>query len=387
MAASWREIEEPRRIAALRRIMDARGLDAIVIVGGANLTYYSGFAGVERSMARPMFYICPRQGEPAIVAHTFRQHLVEAHSWVGRFHYFTRLSEAPLPAVSDALHEMGLSEGRLGFELGYESQIHMPFADFENLRVHLKAFEIVDVARELWRVRMERSPGELDRQRAAASIVCKLFADGFAHIRKGMRQADLQRFLAERALAYGSGPSFAIISAGAGNYEYCGAWAPDYSFKDGDMIWMDIGASSGGYSMLFSRAGVIGTPTAEQKTTARAVHTATMAGISAIRPGATPAHIARVCRRELDAIDAPVITDIAELSTRHGHGIGIEFIEPPHVAEYDDTELVPGMVLAVEPGISTAFGRFHFREVAVVTPAGFEMIEGPPAELAEIGTS
>jgi len=359
-------------------------LDAVVIVGGQNLSYYSGFAGVERSMARAMLYILPREGPPALVAHTFRKHLIEAHSWVSRFHYFKRLAAAPVEATLTALAEMGLTEGRLGFELGFESQVHMPIAEFERLQNGLASFEFVDIARDLWRIRSVHSGPELDRHRAAAAIVVEVFADSFASIRIGMRQAELLKFIQRRMLENDAGQNFSIISAGIDNYDFCGAWTPDYVFRYGDMIWMDIGATVGGHSMLFSRAGVIGGPTVEQSGTARAVHEATMAGVRAVGPGVPIANIAAICEQELNAINVPIRTNIAQLGTRYGHGVGIDFIEPPHVASYDLTILEPGMMIAIEPGLSTAYGRFHFREVAVVTEEGYELIVGPPAKLVTL---
>jgi len=381
MDESWRSSEEPRRLAALRALMAQRGLDAVVIVGGTNLSYFSGFAGVERSMARAMLYIFPLHGEPALVAHTFRKHLIEAHSWVSRFHYFTQLAAAPVEATLSALAAMGLARGRLGFELGFESQIQMPTLEFEHLRRALSGFEFVDIARDLWRIRSIRSDAELARHRVAASVVVKVFVESFAFVHAGMRQVELSSFVQGRLFAHGVAQSFTLVSAGSDNYDFCGAWTPEYTFQHGDMVWMDIGAMVAGYSMLFSRAGVIGGPSPEQVSTAAQVHAATMAGVQAVGPGVPIADVAMICERALEAVAAPVRTNIAELGTRFGHGVGIEFIEPPHLAVYDNSILVPGMLIAVEPGISTAYGRFHFREVVAVTADGYEQISGPPAEL------
>lgn len=383
----WRQHEEPRRQKALQALMAERNLDAVIIIGGVNLSYFSGFAGLERTMARAMIYIAPRGGEPILVAHTFRKHIVEAKSWVRSFAYFTRLSQAPVEAVVEALSRAGLSAGRLGLELGYESQIQMPQAEFERLRASLSDFAFVDIAADLWRIRALRSPLELDRQKAAGALVRDLYADCFGFIKGGMRQAELSHFIQQRMAAHGVPAYYALISAGAENYDFCGAWTPDYIFADGDMVWLDIGVQQAGYSMLFSRAGVIGVPSRDQVETARAVHAATMAGVTAIAPGRPIADIAAICERELNAIEAPVTTNIAELGTRYGHGIGIEFVEPPHVASYDETVLAPGMLVAIEPGIATRYGRFHFREVAIVTDEGFELIPGPPAELVALPLS
>ena len=214
-------------------------------------------------------------------------------------------------------------------------------------------------------------------------MVTAIYGNVFDAAHAGMRQGELTRLIAERALAEGVG-HFAIVSAGLENYDFCGAWRPDMVFAPGDMVWLDIGVTKGGWSMLFSRAGVIGGPSAEQEETAAAVHAATMAGVAACGPGVPISVVAAVCAQALAAVDAPVTTNTAELGTRYGHGIGIDYIEPPHVAAYDPTVLAPGMVIAIEPGIATSYGRFHFREVAVVTETGTDTLHGPPARLATL---
>lgn len=367
--------------------MQARHLDAILIVGGLNLSYFSGFAGLERSMARAMLYLCPRHGEPVLIAHTFRKHIIEAHSWVRQFRYFTRLSQAPVHTLQETLSEHGMARGRIGMELGFESQIQLPQAEVERLRTGLANFTTVDVAEDLWRIRYVRSPAELERHEAAATLATTVIREAFGEAREGMRQGDLAHFIQERCLHHRVAANYALISAGAGHYDFCGAWSPDYHFRHGDMIWVDIGAQSGGYCAAFSRAGVIGGPSPEQLTTARAVYAATTLGIEAVRPGVRLADIALLCEAALASIDAPVTTNIATLGTRYGHGMGLEFVEPPHVAAYDPTVLEPGMVVAIEPGLATAYGRFHFRELVVVTDTGSRLLAGPSPDLVSLPLS
>jgi Xaa-Pro aminopeptidase len=280
-----------------------------------------------------------------------------------------------------------MNRGRIGMELGFESQIQLPQLEFERLRTGLGEFALLDVAEDLWRIRYVRSSAELERQEAAAELATTVICEAFGHVREGMRQGELAHFIQERFLHHRVSANYALISAGSDHYDFCGAWAPEYRFRRGDMVWVDIGAQSGGYCAAFSRAGVLGGASPEQRATARAVYEATLRGVSAVRPGAKLADIATLCESALDAIEAPVTTNIATLGTRFGHGMGLEFVEPPHVATYDPTVLAPGMVVAIEPGIATRYGRFHFRELALVTDNGHRLLSGPPADLATLPLS
>lgn len=373
-----------RRQEGLRDIARRRGLVAIVIVGGTNLSYFSGFGGAERSMARPMLLIVPVEGEPVLVAHRFRTQLLEAHSPVRRVVYYSQLSRPPVEALLQALTDVGAGEGKVGFELTSESQIFMSYGDLDVLRSAIGSDRIVDVARDTWLIRYRRDTIEISAQKRAAEAVSGLIAECWEFVRAGMRQRDLTAFIRRRVTEEGWGAYYAIVSAGPGNYDFCGAWTPDHVFAEGEMVWVDVGVEVGGMCAAYSRAGVIGGPSAEQERVAAAVAEATARGVNACAPGVPIAEVAAACEAALAEIDAPVSSDIAWFGTRFGHGMGLEFIEPPHIAAYDETVLEPGMVLAVEPGIATAFGRFHFRQLALVTADARELLPAPPLDLASL---
>lgn len=59
---------------------------------------------------------------------------------------------------------------------------------------------------------------------------------------------------------------------------------------------------------------------------------------------------------------------------RMGHGLGLQMTEPPSLRPGDDTEIVPGMVLTVEPGMAFAPGKTMVHEEnLVVTADGNEL--------------
>lgn len=77
-----------------------------------------------------------------------------------------------------------------------------------------------------------------------------------------------------------------------------------------------------------------------------------------------------------------------ESASRFGHGLGLGLTEPPSVHPADHTRLVPGMVLAIEPGlVYPVAGRpgprlMVHEENIVVTPDGARLLtERVPASL------
>jgi Xaa-Pro aminopeptidase len=60
---------------------------------------------------------------------------------------------------------------------------------------------------------------------------------------------------------------------------------------------------------------------------------------------------------------------------RLGHGLGLQLTEPPSNMPGDDTEILPGMVLTLEPGMEYAPGKMIVHEEnIVVRPEAAELL-------------
>jgi Xaa-Pro aminopeptidase len=91
---------------------------------------------------------------------------------------------------------------------------------------------------------------------------------------------------------------------------------------------------------------------------------ATAAGFASARPGAVISDIFHamqaVADPEGDAGDAG----------RIGHGLGLQLTEWPSIIAADHTELVPGMVLTLEPSVALGQGRLMTHEENIVIRDG-----------------
>lgn len=110
----------------------------------------------------------------------------------------------------------------------------------------------------------------------------------------------------------------------------------------------------------------------------RIVLEANRKAIRAIRPGRPCCEIDAVARGHIER---------AGYGKHFGHGLGhslgLEIHESPNFAATCKTELKPGMVLTVEPGIYLP-GRLGVRieDVILVTSGGCEVLSQSPRELA-----
>ncbi|MGV8861049.1 MAG: type I methionyl aminopeptidase [Pseudomonas sp.] len=120
--------------------------------------------------------------------------------------------------------------------------------------------------------------------------------------------------------------------------------------KDGDIVNIDVAVIKDGWFGDTSRMYFVGdvSPTAK-----RLVHTtyeATLAGIHAVRPGATLGDIGHAIQTVAHREGFSVVREYC------GHGIGRNYHEEPQVLHYGSSrqglKLKPGMVFTIEPMIN-----------------------------------
>ena len=108
----------------------------------------------------------------------------------------------------------------------------------------------------------------------------------------------------------------------------------------------------------------------------------------AVRPGVTGAHLHRIACDVFEAAGFPTQLSkqpgqVLESGFYHslGHGVGLQVHEPPYLGR-GGQELVPGDVLAVEPGCyRKGFGGCRLEDLVLVTENGCEVLTEYPYDL------
>lgn len=374
--------EHAARIARAQTLMAQADLDALLLANGPNLFYFTGFPRA-RAGSRPYLLLIPQSGAPVFFVHAGREEEVRAATDVQDVRVYQGLSVAPVAQVADQIVRSGYR--RVGMELSQEHYLDMQVADFRRLEQLCAKVELADAAALLWEMRMVKSAEEIDAIRQACAITGRAYEQVFGEIQVGMREDEIEaRMLAALILLGGSDP-WVLITSGSGNYGMVSKGGTPRRVEPGDMVWMDAGCTVAGYYADFSRAGVIGGPTAEQRAAQQQIHDITLAGLEAIRPGVPAAAVAQRCRPLLDSLDFAVTARISDLADRVGHGLGLAITEWPSLDETNPLLLQPGMVLTVEPAVATTYGAFHVEENAVVTADGIELLSTCPWELRTLG--
>jgi Xaa-Pro aminopeptidase len=123
----------------------------------------------------------------------------------------------------------------------------------------------------------------------------------------------------------------------------------DKIVREGDLVFIDIGAGWGGYWGDLGRTVVCGRPSHRQQEVYTAVHEALGAATAAMRPGQTNDDVAAAVRE----VAAAHGLGESLISLFIGHGIGMGSNEPPYIGEdlpgAETVVLEEGMTFAVEP--------------------------------------
>ncbi|TMI77796.1 MAG: aminopeptidase P family protein, partial [Bacillati bacterium ANGP1] len=341
------------RLARARRAMAEANLDAVLVWKEENVRYLTslraqviaGKSGVLNGA------LLARDGGPALfVSGGDRDRAEATMPWVREFHTIPILEEAGLvrhfasEIVPGVLARHGLRQARIGLDL--TSKL---LADA--LAESCQGVRWVDGDAAMQAARRIKAAEELALIEEATALAEAVTATALDHVRPGARECEVAGEALRTLLRLGGEYPHVTTPFVASGERMAPPTrlATDKLIRNGDLVFVDIGAMSNGYFGDIGRTVVCGAPSAEQRRIYRAVWEALRAGIDVMRPGATNVEVA-------SAIHAQARAHGLEqhfLSLFIGHGIGCGSNEPPYIGESFPgaaaVTLESGMVFALEP--------------------------------------
>ena len=382
--------EMERRYSRTRELMGQRGIDALFITGEENFQYFAGTSaaiGLHHSLTRPSVFILPMDREPIIL--TQGRDNLELGCYIADIRDYYGFFEFPHRQALEALRDAGLSNKRIGAELGQEQRMGMPVGAYLDIVAAMPDVEFVDAADIIIKLRILKSPEELGYIRQAADIT------GWArqrlydtYIVPGMTEREAVRALRQLILKEGGDrTSFVHVQLDV-QAEFPGAknqFHYDRPLRSGTVIGLDAGAYVHQYTVDYPRFAALGKATEEQRRLHEAVKRVNKKMADALRPGVTCAEIHAVGARAIQAetgLDVPTPEMFAQ--GRMGHGQGMLLTEPPSITPSDHTVLEAGMVVSTEPKVNSGPLEFLWEDTHVVTEDGHEQLTLETDELREI---
>ncbi len=357
------------------------GLTSLLVTTPANTHYLSRFAAVAYS--RPIVVVVTEN--PVLIVPELEEEHARAHSSIADIRTYSDRMFGGVGGMSplhlalsialEALRDLGV-KGPIGFEAeGLSAE------GFFTLRSRTSS-AIVPTRGVVERLRMVKDAEELDLIRKASALAdygmgvevaaswpgnteIAIMAEGnAAMLREGLRRHFDYRIDAQSRPV--SGPKTVLPHALPGVRQ----------IAIGDVIIHGTGCIVNGYHAEDERTIFVERATDVQRKLFGVMLRAGAAALQAIRPG--------VPCREIDRAARTIIEDAGygtQFVHRTGHGLGLDYHELPFFAPGDDTELLPGMVMSIEPGIYAAeAGGFRHSDTVVVTEDGYEVLTPYPRD-------
>jgi Xaa-Pro aminopeptidase len=158
------------------------------------------------------------------------------------------------------------------------------------------------------------------------------------------------------------------------------ALASNIVFQASDVLVTGAGAPVWGYHSELERTMIIGPASDEQKRMFDHMLALQETAFDALRPGARCADVDRAVRAYYEE------NDLMPYWKHHvGHAIGLRYHEAPFLDLGDPTEIQPGMVFTVEPGLYVPeLGGFRHSDTVLITDDGIEILTYYPRDLASL---
>jgi methionyl aminopeptidase len=203
-----------------------------------------------------------------------------------------------------------------------------------------------------------KSEDDIAMMRIPAKVTAEILRDLKDYIRPGLSTKDIDDFIDRRITEAGMISGF----KGYGDFPGCACISPnevivhgipskDIILKEGDIVSVDAGAIYKGWNSDMARTYPVGKISEEAEKLITATRESFFAGLEYCRAGNYLTDISHAVQQRAEADGFGVIRDYV------GHGVGRELHEDPSVPNYGrpghGPKLRPGMVLAIEPMIST----------------------------------
>ena len=336
--------ERRARQEQARALMEAADLDAIVLMEGTSLNYFTGIRwwGGERLFAMVLpakgtaFYVCPGFEEGRA-----REQIARAPEGEQADLRIWQEDDNPYQRVAQGLKDRSLLTGRIGIE---ES---VRFVFREGVEKSAPQARLVSATPVTAGCRMIKSDAELDLMRLASHVTLTAYEAVYRSLKDGMTQVEVTDLVAAAHSRLGFAGE-AMVEVG----EYAafphGSLEPQV-IREGVPVLIDGGCKVEGYESDITRMLLIGKPPDKVKKVFEIVHRAQRAALATARPGVDCGAVDAAARKLI--VDAGYGPDYKFFTHRLGHGIGMDGHEWPYLVRGNTTKLAANMTFSDEPGI------------------------------------
>jgi Xaa-Pro aminopeptidase len=371
--------------------LKASGLSGAVLFDNTYILYYSGFAFIPTE--RPVALVLNAAGERAMFVPRLESEHARSNAFAERVDHYVEYPHDPHPMTffKRTLSELGIRE-----EIGADHDGYPWILGYRGPSLReLTGAKVVNVAGFVEDQMMIKSPAELALIRESvkwgnlAHVLLQRYTRAGVTETQASQRASME---ANLAMLDAIGPVYRAQSpfsegAAAGYRGQIGrnaaiphALANNITFQPGDVLVSGASAPVWGYNSELERTMVVGPASDEQKRMFDYMVALQDTGFASLRPGIPCSDVDRAVRAYYEA------HGLMPYWKHHvGHAIGLRYHEGPFLDIGDRTELRPGMVFTIEPGLyAPELGGFRHSDTVVITDDGIEILTYYPRDLESL---
>jgi len=346
--------ERAARQENARQLMHANQLDALLLMEGSSLNYFTGVQwwGGERLFV----VVLPAKGRALCVCPAFeegraREQLASSPQGKTADLLAWQEDQSPYELLARGLKDLGLSTAALGVE---ETVRFVFSSGIAKAAPQLKIMSGTPVTAGC---RMRKSEHELELMSLANKVTLTAYQSAYQTLRDGMTQAEIESMIMAAYAQLGFPHAEVSINLDQGSSFPHGSTVPQV-IREGTLIMVDDGCSVEGYQSDITRTFVFGKASDKMKRVFDIVHRAQAAALKTARPGVQCQAVDAAARKVIS--DAGYGPDYKFFTHRLGHGIGMDGHEWPYLVRGNTTPLASNMTFSDEPGVYIS-GEFGVR--------------------------
>ncbi len=371
------EEELTGRLEKVRALMRERNLDYYVSFDPVNIYYLTNFANYVHE--RPFLLVISNSGAPNMVCPLLEAAHVKTRARI-ELDYVTYY-EFPAPKGENwfEVYQLLIENDAL---VGIEGA--MPIHISKKTPGEQIVDDIID------EVRLVKTEYEIGRNVHACGIISEGHKVLLEVARPGALEmfvfTEVQRFLMEKILEdipdcnYFVTKPVAMVLPPSKSHDPHFVPTPFLPMEEGGPHVSGVGGQIDGYGVEIERTFFLGHVPENAKRPFEVSMEARALAYDMAKPGAVLSEIDKRVRK--------VIADAGyghNIIHRTGHGMGITGHEAPYVALGDERELVPGMMISIEPGIYIeGVGGFRHSDTVLITDTGNAKLTEAPETLDEL---
>jgi Xaa-Pro aminopeptidase len=391
---------DKERVERARQMMIQDGIDILLCRLPENVLYLTGYWPViGASLA-----VFPVNGEPTLLL-PYSELDYAADGWVDdqRTYRFINMQATANPTgetielLKELWQEKGYGKAIVGYEGSFElvggnnvaaeARVLAP-ATLNALMGALPEVTWKDATDTLKKARILKSQMEIEQLRITNEVACMGYEVAQEMVQAGVPESEIAGAVEGRI--YGKGVGYKNVKRARG---YCfvmsgvnsvNSWRPFCVSSSKRLAWgepvlVELDAMTNGYFNDLTRTFFVGKPDAKARRIFDVVQEAVNTVVDAVKPGVRAADLDAIARKVIDKAGYGEY-----FNHQLGHGIGLQFHEPPTLHPASQDVLEKGMVFAIEPAIYIpGFGGVRLEENIVVTDSRGEIITPFPQRVEE----